>query len=430
MVTPSGMVLDGKLDRLEGPPATARTRILIATASRTRSREPRRYLEFYLLNYFKPATYKITQAASRPELLRPHRMRGLPHSRPDDRRDRRVADVETVYDPSAACSTTCSRLRRRCSTPPTTAAAIRRSSAEAAPFVVRNIYTDFKRHDLGTGFYERNYDGTMRREFMTTPLWGVGTTAPYGHDGRSINLKEVILRHGGEAQTSRDAFERLPEKHQGYMLEFLHTLVLFPPDDTASNLNPGDSERRAFRNTGTAASGCRSSSTIRTIPNNSPDQAPIRSRAAPGFCVQNLSVASRLIADGMRRTGTLRDDRIHAERDPGQPVVATISRQRPQRLLRASRRFLVGRRHSRSACRVSRASARRRRLQACRHGLRHTARGHRRRRSGGNGSSAASRGRGRRACRSGRRATPARSRAADSRRRRASSRRSLPRSRD
>jgi CxxC motif-containing protein (DUF1111 family) len=34
---------------------------------------------------------------------------------------------------------------------------------------------------------------------MTEPLWGVGSTAPYGHDGRSINLREVILRHGGEA---------------------------------------------------------------------------------------------------------------------------------------------------------------------------------------------------------------------------------------
>ena len=44
---------------------------------------------------------------------------------------------------------------------------------------------------------------------MTTPLWGVGTTAPYGHDGRSINLTEVILRHGGEAQAARDAFARL-----------------------------------------------------------------------------------------------------------------------------------------------------------------------------------------------------------------------------
>ena len=56
------------------------------------------------------------------------------------------------------------------------------------PFLVKNIFTDFKRHDLGPNFWERNYDGTMRKEFLSTPLWGVGSTAPYGHDGRSMNL--------------------------------------------------------------------------------------------------------------------------------------------------------------------------------------------------------------------------------------------------
>ena len=49
---------------------------------------------------------------------------------------------------------------------------------------------------------------------MTTPLWGVGTTAPYGHDGRSINLKEVILRHGGEAQAARNAFAALSSQDE------------------------------------------------------------------------------------------------------------------------------------------------------------------------------------------------------------------------
>ncbi len=114
------------------------------------------------------------------------------------------------------------------------------------PFMVKSIFTDFKRHDVGPGFYERNYDGSMRREFMTTPLWGVATTAPYGHDGRSINLTEVILRHGGEAQAARDAFARLPDVHQDSIVEFLNTLVLFPPDDTASNLNPGDRNTAGF----------------------------------------------------------------------------------------------------------------------------------------------------------------------------------------
>lgn len=76
-------------------------------------------------------------------------------------------------------------------------------------------------------------------EFVTEPLWGVGSTAPYGHDGRSINLDAVIRRHGGEAAKSAGRYERLRGGERFQVLAFLESLVLFPPDDTASNLNPG-----------------------------------------------------------------------------------------------------------------------------------------------------------------------------------------------
>jgi hypothetical protein len=107
------------------------------------------------------------------------------------------------------------------------------------PFTVENLFTDFKRHDLGPLFYERNYDGTLHTQFMTAPLWGVGTKAPYGHDGRSSTLAEVILRHAGDAETSKNAFVALGDDGQQKVIEFLQTLLLFPPDDTASDLNPG-----------------------------------------------------------------------------------------------------------------------------------------------------------------------------------------------
>ena len=97
-----------------------------------------------------------------------------------------------------------------------------------------------KRHDLGPNFNERNYDGTLQKLHMTTALWGVGSTGPYGHDGRSINLTEVILRHGGEAQQSRDSFAAGTAADRADLLAFLNSLVLFPPDDTASTLDPGD----------------------------------------------------------------------------------------------------------------------------------------------------------------------------------------------
>jgi CxxC motif-containing protein (DUF1111 family) len=108
-------------------------------------------------------------------------------------------------------------------------------------FVVRNFFADLKRHDIGVNFYERNYEGTLSTLFITEPLWGVGTTAPYGHDGRSDTLEDVILRHGGEAQVSRDAFAALSATAKSFVIDFLQSLVLFPPDDTASslqNINP------------------------------------------------------------------------------------------------------------------------------------------------------------------------------------------------
>lgn len=50
----------------------------------------------------------------------------------------------------------------------------------------------------------------------------------------------MILRHGGESQTSRDRYAALPGPESEALLKFLNTLALFPPDDTASNLDPGN----------------------------------------------------------------------------------------------------------------------------------------------------------------------------------------------
>ena len=113
-------------------------------------------------------------------------------------------------------------------------------------FLVENIFTDFKRHDLGPNFWERNFDGTIQKEFMTEPLWGVGSTRPYGHDGRSPTLRDVILRHGGEAQAARDRFAQLNERKKERIEEFLRMLVIFSPPGTASNLNPVNEDTDDF----------------------------------------------------------------------------------------------------------------------------------------------------------------------------------------
>jgi hypothetical protein len=197
------------------------------------------HLEFYLLNYFKPGQYDVTWRVR--EGLETFKEIGCAECHKQNLtidRDRRVADVETRFDPDQGLynrlyATAIPLFEELDDGYPYPQLVPREE-----PFVVRNIFTDLKRHDLGPYFHERNYDGSYQTLFVTEPLWGVGSSAPYGHDGRSINLEEVIHRHGGEAQDSRDRYEDLPENERSNILTFLRSLILFPPDDTASNLNP------------------------------------------------------------------------------------------------------------------------------------------------------------------------------------------------
>jgi hypothetical protein len=240
--SPAGMVFDPKLDKIKRPPVCKANEDgdgdgvvnEIDTALLD-------YMEFYLLNYFKPGTGKMTQSAeSGLKLMEAVGCTGCHVQNLHGENDRRVADVETRYDPEKGIF---NRLFATATTLFEVAddgQAFPKLLPKGERFLVRNIFADFKRHDLGPAYHERQYDGSLVTEIMTEPLWGVGSTAPYGHDGRSINLEEVILRHGGEAQESKEAFAALSGKNRRKILEFLATLVLFPPDDTASNLNPGN----------------------------------------------------------------------------------------------------------------------------------------------------------------------------------------------
>jgi hypothetical protein len=242
-VTPSGMVLDGSKDSIEAPPTDSP--LTDPDGDGVINELPTSLIdheEFYLLNYFKPATYEQTNVTKHG--LKEFEQIGCAQCHVPNlliNRDRRVADVETVYDPARgifnnlfATAVPLFKVTDDHTGYPTL------KSPKLGSFLVNNIFADFRRHDLGANFYERNYDGTIRKEFMTTPLWGVGSTAPYGHDGRSINLAEVILRHGGEAQAARDGFAHLSPENQTDLLAFLNSLVIFPPDDTASTLDAGN----------------------------------------------------------------------------------------------------------------------------------------------------------------------------------------------
>jgi hypothetical protein len=253
ITTPSGMVLDGALDTLEAP--RAKDAVDDPDADGVSNEIPTSlvdFMEFYLLNYFKAGTGEQTAGV----LAGRKAFKDIgcatchvPSLTVD--RDRRVADVDTVFDPARGVfnrlfSTAAGRFDQTDdgSGFPT----LKRPSARS--FVVQHIFSDFKRHDLGPAFHERDYDGTLRTEFLTTALWGVGSTGPYGHDGRSVNLTEVVLRHGGEAQAARDGFAALASPARRALLDFLNSLVVFPPDDTASNLDPGDPNAPGFPQSG------------------------------------------------------------------------------------------------------------------------------------------------------------------------------------
>jgi len=93
------------------------------------------------------------------------------------------------------------------------------------------LYSDLKRHEMGPELAEPvDQTGTGASVFLTRPLWGVGSTAPYLHDGRATTLAEAILAHGGESKKSRDAFGALSEYERGDVIEFLKNLVLYKQD--------------------------------------------------------------------------------------------------------------------------------------------------------------------------------------------------------
>jgi len=97
------------------------------------------------------------------------------------------------------------------------------------------LFSDLKRHlivdetvnALGNELQAQRF--VERDVFLTPRLWGVGSTAPYGHKGSFRMLDEIIAAHGGEARFSRDAYLALdPAKRDG-VVAFLRSLVIEAP---------------------------------------------------------------------------------------------------------------------------------------------------------------------------------------------------------
>ncbi len=131
----------------------------------------------------------------------------------------------------------------------------RPASGEHTPrggaYRVERIYSDFKHWDIGPEFHERRFDGTLQREHRTAPLWGAGSTAPYGHGGQFLSLDAVIQAHGGEAQKESEAYRRLDAGRRQLLLKYLDSLVLYSTDEIRSDIDGDCALADSFQVAGT-----------------------------------------------------------------------------------------------------------------------------------------------------------------------------------
>lgn len=87
-------------------------------------------------------------------------------------------------------------------------------------------YTDLLVHevvDQGARLVGQD-DGVSPTAFRTPPLWGIGGTPPYLHDGRAPTLDAAIRGHGASATAVREAYEALPDADQRALIDFLRGL--------------------------------------------------------------------------------------------------------------------------------------------------------------------------------------------------------------
>ncbi len=96
------------------------------------------------------------------------------------------------------------------------------------------LFGDLKRHKIADPARETLGNELLgqrfvaRDVFITAELWGIGSTAPYGHRGDLTTLDEVIDAHGGEATAARKAYAALDENDRQSVIAFLRSLTIEP----------------------------------------------------------------------------------------------------------------------------------------------------------------------------------------------------------
>ena len=99
------------------------------------------------------------------------------------------------------------------------------SSNPALNQVDAALYSDLLTHYVGAVLDDRIADGDVGGgRWRTPPLWGLRLRKFYLHDGRTSDLTEAIVLHGGEAFMAREGFVALTPAEQADLLAFLQSL--------------------------------------------------------------------------------------------------------------------------------------------------------------------------------------------------------------
>jgi dipeptidyl aminopeptidase/acylaminoacyl peptidase len=156
-------------------------------------------------------------------------------------RDRNLVPVDAT-DPGSILfdSLSCSVCHVRSITTTPVAGTVLNGGTFTVPAALANKtfhpFGDFLLHDIGTGDGIVETNGDLTRNLVrTAPLWGLRTRDRLMHDGgsssaptnsgaQSFTLNEAILRHGGQATTSRTAFEALTSAQKAQLFKFLKSL--------------------------------------------------------------------------------------------------------------------------------------------------------------------------------------------------------------
>jgi len=153
--------------------------------------------------------------------------------------DRRFFDLEVVWDAGALpqvypfFKADLRRLTRR---------AGEREVRAFGGATVGGFFSDLRHHDMGTdglngGYHETQFDGTLSTVWRTPPLWGMGSTFPWGHDGKSLTLEDAILRHGGDALPSRLRWQMASSAERRDVLFMLERLQLYDAETMLTDLD-------------------------------------------------------------------------------------------------------------------------------------------------------------------------------------------------